>query len=278
MVSIAERSSSPTSEGECVTILFGWLGAVDRHLAKYSALWEREIDACTATVRVTAASSDLMLLRKATLRAVGVKALRTAAALLRKRTASTPNQQPRLFVHLFSNGGAFVWREALSAMRESRRGDAEYDDLQLCSAALEGVVFDSAPAYINLKTGVNAIGSALQGKLLLVRLFLQGLFLLFAVLRRVWTLLCCAETLAVEFWSFWEDEKNTLGARTLYIYGQDDHLTDATALDGLAATRGDEHGADVTTLRFVHSGHVQHLRTHTEEYIAELRAFAAEKR
>lgn len=262
------RSARDDESPKAVVLLFGWLGAEDRHLAKYANMWA---DAGAASVRATASSADIMLGNEARLRGGGLAVLRAAAPSL----AEAPNAT--LIAHCFSNGGAFVYEQLRLAMSEAAAGEGSglspEDAACLASmrARLAAEVFDSCPCYLHLGPGLRAIGTAVP--LAAPRLLLQAVFGLYVVCSTGLAKLGLVPLRPETYWKHWLTPPATSTStraprprvRSLYAYSTVDDLCDVEALEALIHTRV-ERGEPVCSLRFEDCSHVSLLPAHPEAY------------
>lgn len=254
-IRVAGNAKAP----KAVVLLFGWLGAEDRHLAKYAAMWT---GLGALSVRATAPSADVMLGRSASLLALGFAVLEAAAAAL----AAAPDAP--LVVHTFSNGGSFVWEQLrrvasieAPAIEEFQCSAAERANIAVVRARLKAEIFDSTPCYLHLLGGVRAIGTAVPHPV--PRLLLQAVFFAYAAVGKL-----LLDSRPAEFWRHWfrpalQDSSLLAAAvRQLFIYSPLDELCDVDQLEVLVAARG------ARSLRFEDTGHVSHYKAHPKEYAA----------
>jgi hypothetical protein len=220
-----------------VVVLWGWFAAQDRHVHKYA---EMHATSGRASVRVTADESAVMLKLSRPLSWCARKSLERGEALRRQQKGGN------LLVHLFSNGGAFLYERVLLDRASFPQ--------------IDGVIFDSAPAYMHPRTGLDVIQTHTRPAVL--RPLLGCVFgsltgLMFVISKR-------GDDPADRYWrTLMEDASRT---SALYVYSHEDTTTDAQALELLIKHRIARGDTRIATLVMPDSGHVLHMRTHPEEY------------
>jgi len=170
---VVTRSASSLPP-KTVVILFGWFGAQDRILRKYAELYEGNTDT-TVVVRVIADPKDVLLSNKQGLLDVGYAAVEAAAAALRDG-----GSEAKLFVHIFSNGGAYVWEQLTQEMIALEDEGVEertprQQGLALAQERLSGEVFDSSPCYVSVDVTIKALNQAIPSFLPRVAMQVQTL-------------------------------------------------------------------------------------------------------
>ncbi|XP_067625541.1 transmembrane protein 53 isoform X2 [Eurosta solidaginis] len=123
-----------------IVMLLGWAGCQDRYLMKYSKIYE---DRGLITVRYTAPVDTLFWNRTAMV-PIGEKILK----LMYDMNFDT---HP-VIVHIFSNGGAYLYQHISLAMRKHRT-----------PIQIRGMIFDSAPGERRILGLYRAVG-AIYGK------------------------------------------------------------------------------------------------------------------
>ena len=232
-------------------LLLGWYGAKPRHLAKYAAVLCEEAGLGVATA--AAPTSVVFSPFRDTQR-------RFARAALEAASSELPDRRAPFVLMLMSNGGAFIYAEMIELLQEPA--------FRPLAARHRATVFDSAPGYPHARTGLNALRESVRSPLVraLLAAFYFALLLLGALLHLV-----TANTVAGTFWR--RLRADPLPAPTLYLYGADDHLIDASQLEALIAERTAQGVAPITSRRWERSEHVAHLRWHPEEYRTALLGF-----
>lgn len=131
-----------TSAGTVGVLLFGWMGAQPRHLAKYAAVWTAALRARGLGAAVLGLVLPLWLSFDASLR----DAAATSHSLLLEdlddllSDPGCPLSAPPLVLQFFSNGGAYVFEVlSLTSSQPKRR---------VWLRRVDGLVFDSCPVDI----------------------------------------------------------------------------------------------------------------------------------
>nr|XP_023671593.1 transmembrane protein 53 [Paramormyrops kingsleyae] len=125
---------------EPVVILLGWAGCRDKHLAKYSSMYN---DQGCITFRYTAPLRSVFISES-----FGYRELNTTAHKLLELLYEYEVENHPIFFHIFSNGGFMLYRYIAELLR---------DHQQFRTLRVVGVVVDSAPGNRNLRGGLRAI-------------------------------------------------------------------------------------------------------------------------
>lgn len=261
--SIRVEAEAPEGwRGGDVVILWGWYGASFRALRKYAELHRAD---GRASVMAIAPAPAVALKLTGPLRRVAEATLDVAEALLRP---VPPARQGRVHLHVFSNGGCFVYEQLLctpALLARARR----------VGRGLGAAVFDSCPAYMHPETGLDVIGAHTKNPT--VRALVLGTFRAWVACARAARACAGGRTPATAFWERMLGDAS--GIPALYIYSSGDAVTDPRALEELIAARaarapdGAQPIAQVRAVDFgLGSAHVLHLRTDRERYVAEVRA------
>jgi len=239
-----------------LVLVFGWINARDAHVCKYSRMVN---DACACvTVRSTIPTAVGFDPRASPREKYVREALRRAEDAVKE--VYPPGEGPkRRYLYVFSNGGCWVVSTLASSMKFSRAERAAFD----------GVVFDSCPAFMSMKSGGDALTAVMRQPMkTVVRLvfyFAVTILMLYHVVT-----FSLDEMLTRKFWSTMLTMEPF--PKELYVYSANDTLTDASKLEGLVMRRMKD-GANVKSLRFEDSRHCAHLRSHRDEYIAAMKQF-----
>lgn len=252
-------------------ILLGWAGCQDKHLAKYGTIYSEK--GCV-TLRCTAPLHCLFL-RRSKMRHLGER-------LLDELMDLNLNEHP-IFFHVFSNGGAYLFKHVALAMQE-----------RAAPIKVLGVIWDSAPGerrfrsmYLALKAILEARWPCLApGPGLCIGswpLLWPGLgaplALALALVMTAWWL---AEVLLQALASLRPQPLDPLaeldsiptaytGAH-LFLYSPADKLILAKDVERFASHRR-ALGELVTAMRFEGSAHVQHYPAHREAYAEAIYGF-----
>lgn len=242
--------------------LLGWAGCQERHLAKYVDLYDRlGIDA----VSFTDHCNILQLCVPGKLEALANDLLTHAVV-----------QRP-VGVHVFSNGGAFLWSRALRVAVErqlTRTGTVPiFGSLQ---------ILDSTPGSLSdLKGGWHFLNEITMGGPLPARLGLLFLYpIVVSVLVIVYVILLqWVSDLSVEQrWKrAWAANAAACGiVAHLYLFSADDLLIKAESVrefGDLSLQTPAERTVTVSRITFEPSKHVQHYRLHPDRYQRSLSTF-----
>jgi hypothetical protein len=178
-------------------------------------------------------------------------------------------QCPQFVVHMFSNGGCFLWEwiaHILTQQHQSINWNDSSIDVRALRGRLIGCVFDSSPAnYEGRPDGIVAVLQHVTPMTERNRLL--------EIAKRV-------DASAVnkrhdEFWNKMTCDRH-LGAPELYLYSNNDKLTAHKPLQKLIEKRVEVLGKEnVLAHNFIDSEHCAHLLKYPEQYDSELRKFVA---
>lgn len=272
---IPMSSSSP----KAVAIVLGPLGASAALLQNTFAAWYRRRD-CSV---VTGASPPLRFMRNASLQPTATTIWQETLQVLRETPPTVP-----LVVHMFSNGGAFVWHamlqdleaevaspEQLSSNRTDAHSSLTTDDRRLLQARLQTgyILFDSCPCYIRTlwdgshwKDSFPFSGWSSWGR--------SAYTLGAATALTTWLTLTLAWSKPSQLWQEISQKSSVRASHHVYVYTTADRLSDASAVDRLVAERRTsttmEATAAATTTTTVHryedSGHCRMHVDHPTDY------------
>ncbi|XP_064624945.1 transmembrane protein 53-like [Lineus longissimus] len=235
-----------------VIVLLGWMNCQDKHLAKYSEIYEKK--GCV-TIRYIVPIEDLFYNQSTKLK-------RTATKLL-DLLYDMELEENQLFFHVFSNGGGYVYRN----ITEQLHSNTKYRALKL-----KGCVFDSCPSPGNSFYAAMALASSYNGSIV-GRYIYAFLTLIYLLLFRVWEQF---------IWTF----RSLKGQRQfsgvigyynamlsdpspcpqLYLYSKADRMIKYSAIERVIKHRS-SRGIEVTSVCWDDSDHVSHLRAHRESYM-----------
>lgn len=238
-----------------VTICFGWLGCEERKLQRYADM-HTSLGALKV-YKYVAPAFDVALNHN------NLTAL--ARSALERAKADYP--ATRIFVHCFSNGGAFVVRrlyDLISLPATSR----DFEDVHIA-----GVIWDSAPAFMTPDSAARALTGGFR------EAFARNVA--FSVLKSA---LVGSKALA---FACGRDPKDSVGRRfwaamesipvaSLYIYSRSDSITLAAPLDALIDSRSATLSMPQRRLVFSDTAHVQHMLGHPKEYSEAVSSFISE--
>ena len=238
-----------------VTICFGWLGCEERQLQRYADM--HTVLGALKVYKYVAPAFDVALNHN-NLTAMARSAL--------ERTKADYPATP-IFLHCFSNGGAFVVR-CLHDLISLPATSHDFEGVQIA-----GVIWDSAPAFISSDSAARAMTGGFRAT------FARNVA--FSILKS--TLVACEalnvacgrdpkDSVGSRFWS----AMKTIPVASLYIYSRSDVITLAAPLDALVDSRSAALSAPQRRLVFLDTAHVQHMLGHPDEYIEAVRSFISE--
>ncbi|SCV70749.1 BQ2448_3511 [Microbotryum intermedium] len=266
----ATRKSS--YEAPQIVLMFGWMDAQMKHLAKYAAGYHRVYP--SSTILLVRSSQSSFYSRAET----QLPALSPAVEFLRARLGESGSAVPAagpssgLLVHTSSNGGCLNLKMINEMMlgsslshitKADSQGPAEHktDSDAVKGIPARAVVFDSCPGNGGLKTMVSAFTVPLNNWLLkapamvLVALvfgmtrFFNALRFRPSILEQVGTYVATQIPLVPR----------------LYLYSETDKLIPAHHVEA-NAQRARQQGGRVTMLKFDGTEHVNHARKEPEKY------------
>ena len=250
------RAAASAAAQHCLmhASVWGFVGAQDRHLLKYA---EALHAGAIPTVYRRTAPTWACFLSRAALRAEAERWLLT----LQRDVPGQPGA-----VLLLSNGGAFVYAEAVRLLR----ADAALPPAaqRFPGVAFSAVVYDSAPAWVTPQSGAMALSLALG--LSSHTTLLQCIKALFALTSRAWDNTLFFGTLA-------QDVAGTGRAppAALLLGSTDDAVTDWGRVVQLSQAVA-QHGRAAHLWQVPSpSPHCMHLMRDKAEYVARLAAFFA---
>lgn len=232
-----------------VVLLLGWFGCQDKHLQKYSKIYE---DRGITTLRYTA-PIDALLLRRS-------KMMNIAGEILRTIEDHQLLDRP-ILVHTFSNGGVYCLRHILEVIQNTKS-----------PMKIRGQVLDSGPCNTyQLQTFFNVLKEVF-GKDKIHSSFLASLTITFFVVFRVLQFPFEAFRYLVNgknSWYGYDSYKALMRERILFphlfLYSKEDRLMPYKDVEKFAMKRR-EQGADVITHCFKGSDHVSHFLMYPKLY------------
>jgi hypothetical protein len=182
------------------------------------------------------------------------------------------SQCSAFILHIFSNGGAFLWEEVCDVMQQknSNVGGKNYSMLR---RKLAGVVFDSSPAYYE-DDNKDALKEALSYATEMEQIEANRILEKARIERGDTVFERSRRQRAREFWQNMRNDD--LNVPHLYLYSKADRLASYKAISELVKDRIALFGKDnVTSLNFVDSPHCSHLVTYPEQYRLAVGGFLA---
>lgn len=253
---------------KAVVIMFGWFGAVSKHLKKYADLYVTHSQHKCAAVYGTASNAAIITRNDSKLTSIVIDAVRKAVEIIKAaESATNTKEEIPVILHYFSNGGAFVVEKFWLMMKKatiSPRNTEEDEYLQFINTRLKTrgfEVLDSAPAYVYDDTARRVIDSSVRS--LFLRNSLKILISITIVLMKTSAFILKKENAAQVFWR--NMLESNLCRRQAFVYSSIDKLTDAKKLSDFVEARR-KHGIEIIVVKFDDSDHVLHMKKHPKEY------------
>ncbi|RAH50863.1 putative indole-diterpene biosynthesis protein PaxU [Aspergillus brunneoviolaceus CBS 621.78] len=270
------RPANAPHKPEQIIILAFWMNAHPRTLTKYLTTY---LDLYPRATILYTLSTSLDFLINFTARTQharlqpAVTALRAAAAAADADATTSrddPNpgpgsSHPRVYIHMFSNGGTFAVAHLLEAYRAATGRPL----------AVEAMLYDSAPGTSTFRGGMRALAVGLPANpvlRLLGMLVLAGIMgwsmLLTAIMPRADGVMVGRRG-TVDAGLVVRGGSRTEGAeaapRRCYLYSEGDRVVDARDVESHAEEVA-RRGWEVERVKFDGSAHVSHMRTDPERY------------
>nr|XP_057923291.1 transmembrane protein 53 [Doryrhamphus excisus] len=250
----AETSEAHWQETkEPVVILLGWAGCKDKHLTKYSAIYNEQ--GCV-TIRYTAPLKTVFISES-----FGYKELKSTALKLLEILYDYEVEHSPIFFHVFSNGGFMLYRYIVELLHK---------DQQFSSLCVVGAIVDSAPDSGNVLGAVRALTVTLGPKVspvlkyLLLALFAVAVFLLRVVLYPL--------TKYVHKNHYDAVRERPPTWPHFFLYSSADQVIRPSDIRLFVDTLRSK-GVQVDACDFVSSAHVRHLWEWPERYPGKCRDF-----
>lgn len=270
--------------GKPIVLLCGWMGSVDKHIAKYADVYSAA--GCTV-VRCSLPPDAGMKGDKKRIAKCAASALAEVDALAEvERCRREAGRDAPFYLHIFSNNGSWMYQSMLWTI-----ANKPTDESAVVLSQLKGVIFDSCPAYMWLSGGLGAMAMSvpsglprqalqtLRSAVLIAHRcrYLAALTAVWMAVKKRWGKVAAialvfalskhGETfgLPAQFWKAMMNDPLLMIPR-LYIFSKDDHLTDHKKLQELIDHRRSKGQVGLETLSFESSPHCGHLRAHPKEY------------
>ncbi|XP_002741414.1 transmembrane protein 53-like [Saccoglossus kowalevskii] len=256
----AEDSIYLDDNKEPVVILLGWTGCQNKHLAKYSAIYQQRR---LTTIRYTLPIENEFL-RQHKVKEIAVKLLELLVDLGLENNI--------IFFHVFSNAGVFLYHsitEVLNSpieLHDSSHTDQTFNRL-VAGMQVGGVVFDSSPTTATSLTAGKLIASGAP-----YNTFIRYTFAFFYAIG-MWFLVLLAFCIPVlarciaPYSTFYTSLQNERGRYPqLFLYSKADSIVDFKDIERFAELRK-KMGVPVRKVCWEDSAHCCHLVSHREEYI-----------
>ena len=255
--------SSPSSTAPLV-ILFGWLGARDKDLAKYEAVWAG-LGHPTLAARPSVSTSLLPWRVDAAADAVAD----AAAGALAEGGSDTG-----IVAHVFSNAGFLLAGTLLARQAAALRAGGGTHTPTL---TLRGALFDSCPARVTPDMAARGVVAALAGEPA-AGVWERRRVSVAAARAPLTALLRLNASRLNAAWIAWEAPDEAIlpaEAPLTFAYAVEDALIPADEVRAFASARA-RAGGRVAGLHAFDSPHCEHLRVHPTEYAALVAQFADE--
>ncbi|XP_068605088.1 transmembrane protein 53 [Brachionichthys hirsutus] len=238
---------------EPVVVLLGWAGCKDRHLSKYSSIYNEQ--GCV-TIRYTAPLNTVFISEP-----FGYKELKGAALRLLEMLFDYEVENRPIFFHTFSNGGFMLYRYVAELLRADRRFGA---------LRLIGAVVDSAPGGRNLPGSLRALAATLGPNVSpLPRYVLLALFAVAVFLLRV-VLYPLTKYIHKNHYDAVKDRPPAWPH--CFLYSRADQVIRHRDIEVFMETLK-QKGVAVDSFDFASSAHVSHFRDFPERYASKCRNF-----
>uniref|UniRef100_A0A1A8JSS9 Transmembrane protein 53 n=1 Tax=Nothobranchius kuhntae TaxID=321403 RepID=A0A1A8JSS9_NOTKU len=238
---------------EPVVILLGWAGCKDKHLSKYSSIYNEQ--GCV-TIRYTAPLKTVFISES-----FGYKELSSTALKLLEILYDYEVENSPIFFHIFSNGGFMLFRYMVELL---------HSDKQFSSLCVIGAVVDSAPGSANIRGALRALTATLGPNISpLLRYLLLALFAVTIFLLRV-VLYPLTKFIHKNHYDAVQDRPPAWPH--FHLYSRADQVIRHRDIEQFMDTLK-KKGVPVDSYDFVSSSHVCHFRDFPEQYTRKCRSF-----
>ncbi|XP_055382015.1 transmembrane protein 53-A [Condylostylus longicornis] len=242
-----------------VVLLLGWAGCQDRYLMKYSKIYE---DRGLITIRYTAPVESMFWKRSAMI-PIGEKIVKLIYDM-------NFDKHP-MIVHVFSNGGAYLYQHISVAMKETNR-----------PINIKGMIFDSAPGDRRIMSLYRAMCTIYGGKIRnpIIRSIIA--WAISITLSVMWI----TEETYLAFKSLFKKVEGAPQTKPysdlkteytnfpqLFLYTKADPIIPYTDIEHFADFRQKERGVDVTKICFEDAEHVKIFIKYPQQYVQYLCSF-----
>lgn len=238
---------------EPVVILLGWAGCRDKHLAKYSSIYNQQ--GCV-TVCYTAPLKTVFISES-----FGYEELRSTAHKLLELLYDYEVENNPIFFHVFSNGGFMLYRYIVELLQSHP---------QFSTLCVVGTVVDSAPDSQNVIGALRALKTILGPKVnLVLQYVLLALFAVAVVLLRV--------VLYSVTKYFHKNHYDAMMEKPapwpqMYLYSRSDRVIRYKDVEKMVKVLK-EKGLTVESFDFITPAHVSLYRDCPEDYSSRCRTF-----
>ncbi|XP_062285023.1 transmembrane protein 53 [Scomber scombrus] len=238
---------------EPVVILLGWAGCKDKHLSKYSSIYNEQ--GCV-TIRYTAPLKTVFISES-----FGYKELSSTALKLLEILYDYEVENSPIFFHVFSNGGFMLYRYIAELL---------HNDKQFSSLCVIGALVDSAPGSGNVRGALRALTATLGPKISpLLRYVILALFAVTVFLLRI-VLYPLTKYIHKNHYDAVQESPPTWPH--FYLYSRADQVIRHRDIE-LFVEALKLKDVPVDSYDFVSTGHVSHFRDFPEQYTLKCRDF-----
>ncbi|XP_068196856.1 transmembrane protein 53 [Antennarius striatus] len=238
---------------EPVVVLLGWAGCKDKHLSKYSSIYNEQ--GCV-TIRYTAPLKTVFISES-----FGYKEMKSTALKLLEILYDYEVENSPIFFHTFSNGGFMLYRYIVELL---------HSDKQFSSLRVIGAVVDSAPGSGNVRGALRALTATLGPKISpVLRYVLLALFAVTVFLLRV-VLYPLTKYIHKNHYDAVKDRPPTWPH--FFLYSRADQVIRHRDVEIFMKTLK-QKGVAVDSFDFASTAHVSHFRDFPEQYASKCRNF-----
>lgn len=238
---------------EPVVILLGWAGCKDKHLSKYSSIYNEQ--GCV-TIRYTAPLKTVFISES-----LGYKELKSTAHKLLEILYDYEVENSPIFFHLFSNGGFMLYRYIVELLRS---------DKQFSSLRVIGAIIDSAPGNRNVCGALRALSATLGPSISpAIRYLLLALFAVTVVLLRM-VLYPLTKYILKNHYDAVKERPPTWPH--IFLYSRADQVIRYQDIEVFLEAMK-QKSITVDSFDFASSPHVNHFREFPQQYALKCRDF-----
>ncbi|XP_067679469.1 transmembrane protein 53-like [Haliotis asinina] len=236
-----------------VVILLGWAGCVDKHLAKYSEIYEKRR---LITIRHIF-PTDALFFNFGLLKPIARKVL---DVIFEQKL-----EDHQIVFHIFSNGGCFIYCHIIDFLHSQER----YNQLQV-----KGCIIDSAPGKRRVMKAAQAFMATLRMNIILKYIlgFCIMIYLFFS--RFIGQFLGKDKGSGNPFFLYESICEDKGRYPQLFLFSRKDHVILHEDVQEVVDRRK-QHGVDVWSVCWEDSDHVAHFRVHREAYIQKCHEFVS---
>ncbi|XP_020507793.1 transmembrane protein 53 [Labrus bergylta] len=238
---------------EPVVVLLGWAGCKDKHLSKYSSIYNEQ--GCV-TIRYTAPLKTVFISES-----FGYKELSSTALKLLEILYDYEVENSPIFFHIFSNGGFMLYRYIIELL---------HNDKQFSSLCVVGAVVDSAPGSGNVRGALRALRATLGPKISpVLRYVLLALFAVTVFLLRI---ILYPLTKYIHKNHYDAVQERPPAWPHIVLYSRADQVIRHVDIEVFVQTLK-QKGVPMDSFDFLSSPHVGHFREFPEQYSLKCRDF-----